>query len=154
MYVQRKAVHWDKEWLLFGAWLKRFFQNRLSEHLVIVKWFVVISAHDPLDFRFTDALEFMKRFLIEVFCAMYPQSIIGRTVSFCTSILLRLFHYVTKCNVAVEMKMWLGRQFVLLRDHIILITKLMYIYIVRSCYWNKSQPFIPWFVWNSCCYFF
>ena len=66
---------------------------------------MVVSAHDPLDFRFTDALEFMKRFLIEVFYAMYPQSIIGRTVSLCTSILLRLFHYVTKCNVVVEMKM-------------------------------------------------
>ena len=66
---------------------------------------MVISAHDPLDFRFTDALEFMKRFLTEVFYAMYPQSIIGRTVSFCTSIPPRLFYYVTKFNVAVEMKM-------------------------------------------------
>ena len=65
---------------------------------------------------------------------MYPQSIRKRIASLSTSIPPRLFYYVTKFHVAVEMKMWLVRQFVLLRDHIILITKLMYIYIVRSCY--------------------
>ena len=71
---------------------------------------------------------------IKVFYAIYPQSIRKRIAFFSTSIPPRLFYYVSKCNLAVEMKMWLVRQFVLLRDHIILITKLMYIYIVRSCY--------------------
>lgn len=62
---------------------------------------------------------------IKDFYAMYPRSIRKRIVSFSTSIPPRLFYYATKCNVTVEMTMWLDRQFVLLRHHIISITKLM-----------------------------
>ena len=48
---------------------------------------------------------------IKVFHTMYPHSIRKWIVSFNTSIPSRLLYYVTKCIVAVDMTMRLGRQF-------------------------------------------